>query len=81
MNRSEFDVEKAKTKVSGVPGIYSIFIDNQDGLPSPYSEVLKSRKSSLIYVGKASRSLSKRLVEQDLMHRGPSVFFRTRVPF
>ena len=58
------------------PGYYSIWIDNPDNLPRLYAYLLQEDKTNLIYVGIATKSLLKRLVEQDLHHKSPSTFFR-----
>ena len=59
------------------PGLYSIFIDDPDNLPSPFKESLSKWKTRMIYLGRASTSLQKRLVAEDLRHKKPSTFFRT----
>jgi len=57
-------------------GYYSIIIDDPASLPTPFDLLLHQRSTNLIYVGIASVSLLKRLVKQDLRHKGPSTFFR-----
>lgn len=59
------------------PGFYSIFVDDPSSLPpGAFSEAVRER-SNLLYVGIASKSLARRLLQQDLMHRGASTFFRS----
>jgi hypothetical protein len=58
------------------PGYYAIFVDSPNQLQSPFSNLLLERRTRLIYIGIATKSLRQRLVEQDLLHRQPSTFFR-----
>lgn len=58
------------------PGYYAIFVDDPDALGQSFGGLLRLRQTPLIYVGIATGSLRKRLVEQDLRHRNPSTFFR-----
>jgi hypothetical protein len=67
------DSEKS---VPSIPGLYSIFVDDPDNLPSPLGEYSKRRGSRLIYVGKATKSLQDRLIKEDLRHMKASTFFR-----
>lgn len=67
---------EAFVRVPTAPGYYAIFIDTPDCLPSPFSDLLVQRKTTLVYIGIATRSLRRRLIEQDLLHRAPSTFFR-----
>lgn len=70
----------AKDSESMVPknksGLYSIFIDDTSELPEPFRNILKFKDTSLIYIGRASSSLNKRLVLQDLRRPNSSTFFR-----
>jgi len=75
-----FSAKFIENVVPDQPGLYTIFVDNKKSLPSPYFEYLDKRKSNLIYLGKASKSLLKRLVKQDLKHESPSTFFRAIGP-
>ncbi len=59
------------------PGIYAIFVDNENSLPEPFNSYLSKRKHKCIYVGKASKSLFLRLVEEDLYGKSHSTFFRS----
>lgn len=67
----------AERRVPDRPGLYSIFIDDPDNRPSPFKEFLSKRKTRMVYLGRASTSLQKRLVTEDLRHKKPSTFFRT----
>ena|SRR5215469_7814035 len=67
---------KALERVPPKPGYYTIFIDSPGELPSPFSKLLVQRKTKLIYIGIATRSLYQRLIEQDLFHKKASTFFR-----
>lgn len=58
------------------PGYYAIFVDSPNQMQSPFSNLLLERRTRLIYIGIATKSLRQRLVEQDLLHRQPSTFFR-----
>ncbi len=68
-------IPRAAKVVPGEPGLYAIFIDQAASLPEPFRSVLSTRKTRLIYVGKAD-NLSSRLIGQDLRHEQPSTFFR-----
>ncbi len=57
-------------------GYYSIWIDDPGSLPRLYADRLRADQTELIYVGIATKSLHKRLVEQDFHHKSPSTFFR-----
>lgn len=76
INTKQVPAALADRVVPGRPGYYSIWIDDPDHLPALYSNRLRAEKTSLIYVGIATKSLLKRLVEQDLHHKSPSTFFR-----
>ena len=69
-------VEDAEQDAPTRHGLYSIYVDRAETLPSPFSDELKRRGTCLLYIGIASKSLQKRLVQQDLRHRSPSTFFR-----
>lgn len=75
-NAKQVPAALADGNVPGRPGYYSIWIDDPDHLPRLYANRLRADKTSLIYVGIATESLLKRLVEQDLHHKSPSTFFR-----
>ena len=66
---------EASGRVPAIPGYYAIFSDDV----SSFSVIIENpvATNGLIYIGIATRSLAKRLVEQDLEHRNPSSFFRS----
>ena len=69
---------EAETWVPEAHGLYSIHIDDARNLPSPFSDYMISRKHDMLYLGKAARSFfSKRLVKNDLRHKGHGSFFRS----
>ena len=71
---------EADTRVPEAHGLYSIHIDDALNLRSPFSDYMISRKHDMLYLGKAARSfLSKRLVKNDLRHKGHGSFFRSMV--
>ena len=67
----------AERNAPDAPGLYAILVESPGSLPSPFGEELENRNTNLLYVGKASGSLSKRLVEQDLFGNNHSTFFRS----
>jgi hypothetical protein len=76
LSSEQMPVAQASRVVPGRPGYYSIWIDDPDALPGIYAEYLRGQHTQLIYVGIASQSLQKRLIQQDLYHNSPSTFFR-----
>lgn len=76
VSRPACTAAEARARVPMMPGYYAIFIDDASVLSSPFGDLLLQRASRLIYVGIATVSLHKRLVEQDLQHQAPSTFFR-----
>lgn len=70
----------SESSIPESPGLYTIFISSPDELPAPFSDRLKERRTTLIYLGKANNSLMSRLVEEDLRHKRPSTFFRAIGP-
>jgi hypothetical protein len=76
VSEPRYAAAEASERVPNGPGYYAIFIDQATSLPNPYADLLLQRATRLIYVGIATVSLHKRLVEQDLRHRRPSTFFR-----
>ena len=75
-----FPAAEAPALVPCSPGYYAVRIDNSGHLPSPYGALLEHRATELVYIGIATVSLHKRLVEQDLRHKSPSTFFRAIGP-
>ena len=64
----------AEARIPTSPGYYSIFVEPQ-ALDELYSDHIGV--NGLIYVGIASKSLVKRLVQQELTHNSPATFFRS----
>lgn len=62
--------------VKNSPGLYCIRITDIYKLPNPYNEVLNSRGHNILYIGKATKSLKKRL-NQELRAKGHGTFFRS----
>jgi len=58
-------------------GIYCIRINDTNALPSPFKEIIKKRNHNIIYIGVASQSLKKRLLDQELRAKGHGTFFRS----
>ena len=56
------------------PGIYCIKLQESSNLPSIFGKI---RKDRIIYIGKATISLKKRLWQQELNHKTPATFFRS----
>lgn len=59
------------------PGLYAIQIIDLNHLPEVFSQKLKAEGENLIYIGKASKSLRKRLWKQELHAQGHGTFFRS----
>jgi len=68
---------EAEKRVPDQVGIYSIIIDHSRNLPTLYKKYQMAKKHNVIYLGKAERTLFKRLVEEDLRHKRASTFFRS----
>jgi len=68
-------IDDARRNAPRRPGLYPIYVDRAGAMPLPFSSALKHRKTRLLYVGTASKSLYDRLVRQDLRQRGASTFF------
>lgn len=58
-----------------VPGLYAIRVADVAALPDPF-RAFAARADGLLYVGKATRSLRKRLVEEELRAKRHATFFR-----
>lgn len=76
MVAKRFPARLADELVPTRPGYYAIFVSQPDLLGQPFGQILQSRGTCLIYVGIATSSLRRRLVDQDLHHKKPSSFFR-----
>lgn len=74
--RDSKTIRHAVNLIERRPGIYSIFIDNANNLPEKFCSRLKHDRTRLLYVGRATDSLFKRLIEQELRHKGKATFFR-----
>ena len=59
------------------PGMYCIRIKNISALPKPFSSELLNRKHNIIYIGIATQSLNKRMLNQELRAKGHGTFFRS----
>lgn len=59
------------------PGLYSIHIQNFDILPTKLGTELRRQDDTLLYIGKTTKSLRKRLWEEELHAQRPATFFRT----
>ena len=57
-------------------GVYAIRLRAGSSLPEPFETHLASRRSRLIYIGKAT-SLAKRMLGNELRGRGHGTFFRS----
>ena len=71
-----YPAARAESEVPTGPGYYSICIDSADSLIPPFDDLLRWRKTHLIYIGIATVNLYYRLVQEDLRHKRPSTFFR-----
>lgn len=71
---------KAEYTLQEKAGLYAIYIDDSSNLPEPFATYLKKQDTTLIYLGKTSKSLFVRLFKQDLRHKNPSTFFRAIGP-
>lgn len=63
--------------IPNIPGLYAIRIKDISALPHPFSDELQKRGHNLLYIGKASKSLRKRLWHQELNHKNSATFFRS----
>ena len=59
------------------PGLYAIRVRSRTALPDPFQGIAEARDSDLIYVGIASKSLSRRFLGKELRARGHGTFFRS----
>ena len=59
------------------PGIYSLRIKDIENLPEPFDAHLASRGHNIIYIGIASKSLYRRMLNQELRGKGHGTFFRS----
>ncbi|HSW36093.1 MAG TPA: hypothetical protein VLH18_05785 [Candidatus Limnocylindrales bacterium] len=74
---SAISARNAEENILKVPGLYSIFIDNPENFKATFiTDYLIKKNIRIIYLGKATKSLKERLVDEDLRHKKPSTFFR-----
>jgi hypothetical protein len=77
---SESNFKSAKiidSTVPSNPGMYCIRIKNIDTLPVLFNTELKKRGHNIIYIGIATKSLNKRMLNQELRAKGHGTFFRS----
>jgi len=65
----------AEYRIPNNPGYYAIWVKHPSALPHQYFSVQQT--PTLLYVGITTRSLRKRLFEQDLRHKNSATFFRS----
>ena len=70
------DISQLDSKILDEKGFYCIRLKEKSELPTRYQEILESRVYKYIYIGKAERSIKKRL-DQELEHKSPGTFFRS----
>jgi hypothetical protein len=71
-------IREALTELPKTPGIYVICVDFPATLPEPFRSILAKRTpQTLIYIGQASKSLYKRVWEEECLHKSPGTFFRS----
>jgi hypothetical protein len=66
----------ADDKIPQHPGLYCLRLKSGSRLPEPFQKALEDRKHNIIYIGIASLSLHKRLM-QELRAKGHGTFFRS----
>lgn len=78
LDKKNFQNVKTLTKndVPDISGIYAIRIKNIDMFPKEFRDELANRNETLLYIGKATRSLRKRLWAEELQGQRPATFFR-----
>ena len=78
LKKSSFTSAKAiDAKVPLKPGIYCFKIKNIVALPKPFNTELLKWGSNIIYIGIATKSLNKRMLNQELRANGHGTFFRS----
>lgn len=78
MDESKFSIAKDIDEVVPIkPGLYCIRIKNINVLPEPFRTELENREHNIIYIGIASQSLNKRMLNQELRANGHGTFFRS----
>ena len=77
MNEKHFQsVGVIDNSVPDKPGLYSLRIKNIENLPAPFDDHLASRGHNIIYIGIASKSLNRMMLNQELRAKGHGTFFR-----
>lgn len=59
------------------PGLYCIRINDINALSKPFNDELEKRHHDIVYIGIASKSLYKRMLNQELRANGHGTFFRS----
>lgn len=78
MNESNFkSAAIIDNLVPKVPGLYCIRIKDITVLPTPFDKIIKERQHNILYIGIATQSLNKRLINQELRAKGHGTFFRS----
>lgn len=80
LEKDRCPIAVAKKGVPPLPGYYAIFVDSPKSLPKTYGSFLEKRRTCLLYIGIATKSLLQRLIEQNMEHKHPSTFFRGIAP-
>lgn len=63
--------------VPNATGIYCIKTKNNTSLPKAFRDEMKKKNHQFIYIGLASQSLKKRMLNQELRAKGHGTFFRS----
>ena len=71
------DADAIDRLVPFTPGLYCIRIKEPDALPVFFSNQLRERKHNILYIGIATRSLNRRMLNQELRANGNGTFFRS----
>jgi len=78
MNQKNFkSAGTIDNSVPDFPGLYCIRIKEPKKLPTPFSTELEKRNHNIVYVGIATQSLKKRMLNQELRANGHGTFFRS----
>ena len=78
MNEKNFkNADKIDNSVPDIPGLYCIRIREPKKFPTPFSSELENRNHNIIYIGIATQSLNKRMLNQELRANGHGTFFRS----
>ena len=78
MNEKNFkNAGTIDNSVPDKPGLYCIRIIKPKILPTPFSTELENRNHNIVYIGIATQSLYKRMLNQELRANGHGTFFRS----